>query len=305
MLRALVGKNILVSGSHGLIGSALLPLLSESAACPVPLLRMAGPVESHPAACWDPEKKVINVGGLDRLDAAVHLAGESIAGRWSRAKKEKIRRSRVESTRFLAQTLARLSHPPQCLLCASAVGYYGDRRSETVNEKSPPGSGGFLSEVCREWEAAAQPAKECGIRVVHMRFGMVLSKSGGALAAMLPIFRAGLGGRVGSGDQMISWVALDDALRAICFLIGSEDIEGPVNLTSPNAVTNREFAEELAAALRRPALLPVPAAVARWALGDLADEVLLSSVRAAPEVLLHSGFAFQFSRLNDFLKKTL
>jgi len=277
---------ILVTGSSGLIGSALVSFL-EAAGHGVTRVVRSAPRQGE--VRWDPAAATMETDGLDGHAAAVHLAGETIAGRWTPAKKARIVTSRVQGTRLLSTTLAGLRQPPPVLVCASAIGFYGDRGGEVLTEESAPGSG-FLPQVVRSWEAAADPARAAGIRVVHLRFGVVLSGRGGALARMLLPFRLGLGGPVGSGRQFMSWVALDDAVRSILHSIECEGLVGPVNVVSPNSVTNREFARTLGRVLRRPAFCRVPAVVIRLVLGEMGRELLLSSVRAVPAKLRASGF---------------
>jgi len=246
----------------------------------------------------------VDESGLKGLDAVIHLAGENVIGRWTKRKKERIKDSRVIGTRLLSESLARLGDPPHVLVCASAIGYYGDRGEAVLDERLPPGEG-FLSEVCREWEAAADPARQKGIRVVHLRLGMVLSADGGALARMLPLFRIGLGGRIGGGDQYWSPIAIDDVLGAIMHVIGTEGLEGAVNAVAPNPVTNSEFAETLGRVLSRPTLASTPAFVARLLLGEAADEFLLTSTRVVPRRLLETGYRFQFPELEGALHHVL
>jgi uncharacterized protein (TIGR01777 family) len=233
------------------------------------------------------------------FDAVIHLSGESVAGRWTEAKKRGIRESRVVSTNNLAQALAKTEKPPQTFICASAIGYYGNRGDEILDEESPPGTG-FLPEVCLEWEAATEPAAIAGIRVVNPRFGIVLSKNGGALKEILLPFRLGLGGRVGNGRQWWSWIHIADVVSAVSQILegaSSSKLKGPVNIVSPNPATNGEFTKTLADALKRPAILPVPAFAARLAFGEFADEGLLASARVHPGKLLIGGFKFQYSDL--------
>ena len=253
---------------------------------------------------WDPTQHRIDRQSLEHFNAVIHLAGENIAARrWSEQQKLRIRKSRVAATELLAGTLAELSHPPAVLLCASAIGYYGDRGSEVLTEGSSSGRG-FLPEVCMAWEAAAESARVRGIRVVHMRFGMVLSNQGGALAKMLLPFRLGLGGRIGPGTQYMSWIALSDAVRGMDHLI-STDIAGPVNFVSPSPVRNSDFANTLGKVLHRPALFPLPAFAIRLALGKMADELLLASNRVLPKRLLDSGFQFQHPELEGALRELM
>jgi len=242
---------------------------------------------------WDPmaSTPISSAEALEGLSAAIHLSGANVAAhRWTPAYKREIWLSRVESTRALATTLAKLSHPPQTLLVASATGFYGDRGDEMLDENSNPGTG-FLAELCREWESAAKPAAKAGIRVVHLRFGVVLGR-GGALAKMLPLFRLGLGGRLGSGRQWMSWISLADAVAAILFGANTSALFGPLNLTAPHPVTNAEFTRALGRTVHRPAILPAPAFALRLALGAIADEALLASARAVPSRLTTAGFQF-------------
>lgn len=294
---------ILVSGSTGLIGSALVPALRSAGHDVSRLVRSESTKEDE--IFWKPSAGQIDGESLAGFDAVVHLAGENIgSGRWSEERKRRIRDSRVEGTRLLSEALAELQTPPGLLVSASAVGFYGDRGDEVLDEDSPPGTG-FLADVCREWEAAADAARERGVRVVHTRFGVVLSREGGALAKMLMPFKLGLGGRVGSGKQYWSWVALDDLIGAVQHTIAHEELSGPVNVTAPNPVTNREFTKALGRVLGRPTVFPLPAAVARLALGEMADEMLLASTRAVPKRLSASGYRFQHAELEAALRHAL
>lgn len=294
---------ILVSGSHGLIGSALVPALAARGDRVVRLVRDPSP-SSHDQIGWDPASGRIDVSALEGIDAVVHLAGESIAaGRWTAAKKARIRESRVRGTRTLADALARLSRKPDVLLGASATGYYGSRGEEILVEDSTPGVG-FLADVCREWEAAAAPARDAGIRVVHVRSGVVLTPGGGALARLLPIFRLGLGGRLGTGRQFMPWITLDDEVGALLHALTRDDVHGAINLVSPSPVTNREFTASLARVLRRPAVCAVPAAVLRLTLGEVAGE-LLGSQRVHPARLLATAYGFRHPELEAALRHLL
>ncbi|HYY41835.1 MAG TPA: TIGR01777 family oxidoreductase, partial [Pyrinomonadaceae bacterium] len=238
-------------------------------------------------------------------DAAVHLAGEPIAaGRWTDAKKQRIRESRTLSTRLLAETLARLQTQPRVLVCASAIGYYGDRGAEVLTEASAPGQD-FLSDVCREWEAAAEPARAAGLRTVHLRFGVVLSKEGGALAQMLTPFQLGIGGQIGNGRHYMSWLALDDAVGMIEYALADEKLAGAVNAVAPQPVTNSEFAKTLGRVLGRPTLLPMPAFALRLALGEMAKALLLSSARVEPARLQAAGYQFKYPQLEGALRHVL
>jgi hypothetical protein len=283
-------EKVMMSGASGMLGSALRETLRGSGAEVIQLVRRepAHSGEMH----WKGKGQLDDEKFRKGLRAAIHLSGANLsAHRWTDAYRREIRESRVETTRTLAEGLARMRQPPAVLLAASAVGIYGDRGDEMLTETSEPGKG-FLAEVCREWEAAAQAAVEVGIRVVHLRFGVVLGAGAGALAKMLPIFRLGLGGRLGSGQQWMSWIGIEDAVAAVRFLIDADGIMGAVNVTAPHPVTNREFTRALAKALRRPAMLPAPAFALRLAMGPMADEALLASTRAVPTRLMEAGFRF-------------
>ena len=296
--------HVLVTGSTGLIGSSLIPLLTTGGHNVTRLVRSEpkpGAAEVH----WDPESGRIDKSGLKGVDAVVHLAGESIAaGRWTTEQKARIRSSRVKGTKLLCETLTQLEHPPRVWVCASAIGYYGDRGDEVLNEESPPGSG-FLSEVCLEWEAETEPAAQKGIRVVNLRIGVVLSPAGGALAKMLFPFKMGVGGVIGSGRQYMSWVALDDVVGAIHHALITDGLQGPVNATAPQPVTNREFTKTLGRVLGRPTLFPLPSFAARLALGEMADELLLASACVEPTQLLKTGYQFRFPELEGALRHLL
>jgi uncharacterized protein (TIGR01777 family) len=292
---------VAVTGSGGLIGSALCTALEKDGHAVLRLVRSgAGPGEAH----WDPERGEIDAVALAGLDAVVNLAGENVGQRWTAAVKERIRRSRVEGTRLLAAALASLPDPPEVLINASAVGYYGDRGDERLTESSAPGSD-FLAGVVREWEAATAPAAEAGIRVVLPRFGVVLSHQGGALARMLPAFRLGGGGTLGSGRQWMSWVSLTDLVDSLRFLMGDAGARGAVNVVAPNPVTNEEFTHTLGAVLHRPTILAVPTVALRLAFGEMAGGTLLASQRAAPDRLLSLGFTFRHPRLEEALVAAL
>jgi uncharacterized protein (TIGR01777 family) len=295
---------VLVTGSHGLVGKALVATLIKEGDEVLSLVRR----ERHfgsPEIEWDPNRGVIDGAHLEGLNAVIHLAGESIAeGRWTEEKKRRIQSSRVEGTELLSQTLAKLAHPPQSFLCASAIGFYGNRGSEVLTEASAPGEE-FLSEVCVEWEQATQTAAEKGIRVVNLRFGVILSSKGGALARMITPFKMGVGGRVGTGQQWISWITLDDVVGAIRFALTHNSLKGPVNVVSPNPVTNADFTTELGKALSRPTLFPMPAFGVRLAFGEMGEALLLSSQRVIPESLSNAGFKFAHPNLEDALQWAL
>lgn len=295
---------VLVTGSTGLIGSALVPALGASGHQVTRLVR-SEPAPGEPAIRWDPAAGTLAPDALEGFDAAVHLAAESIAaGRWTEAKKARIRASRVEGTRLLCERLAGLTQRPKVLASASAIGIYGDRGDEELDEQSPPGEG-FVPEVCRAWEEATRPAAEAGIRVVNLRIGLVLAPRGGALARMLPLFRFGLGGRLGSGRQLVSWITLDDLARAVLHVLAAEALSGPVNCVAPGPVTNREFTRSLGRVLRRPTLFPAPAFALRLLLGEIADALLLSSARVVPRRLLQSRFTHDDPELEPALRRLL
>lgn len=257
-----------------------------------------------PDVRWSVPHGQLNAAPLEGLDAVVHLAGEPIIGKWTYDKKQAIRDSRVDGTRLLASTLAGLRRKPSVLISASAVGYYGDRGDQILDESSLPGEG-FLAGVCRAWEDAAQPAADAGIRVVNPRLGIVLSRDGGALKQMLPPFLLGVGGPLGRGSHWMSWVSLDDVIGAILHLIETPSVSGPVNLVAPNPVTNKRFTRTLASVLRRPAVLPMPRFAARLAFGQLADEVLFASQRVLPSVLERSGFRFEHPEIEQAMRAVL
>lgn len=295
---------ILITGSSGLIGSALIPLLTGQGHQVVRLVRRAV-APGKDVAVWDPAAGKLETSALEQADAVVHLAGESInALRWTNERKERMRSSRVRGTRLISESLAQLAVPPRVLVSASAVGFYGSRGDEVLTEESPAGSG-FLSEVCQEWEAAAEPARQKGVRVVNLRIGMVLSAKGGALPAMLPAFKAGVAGKLGDGRQFISWIAIDDLTRAISHAIATESLSGPVNAVSPNPVRNVEMTKALGKVLRRPTFLSVPAFAVRLIFGEMGEALLLSSQRVEPRRLQDSGFTFQFPDFETSLRRLL
>lgn len=304
---------VLVSGAGGLVGAALSERLRGEGIDVGHLVRgaPAGPDEVR----WDPGGGGADPAALAGWDAVVHLAGRNLATLWTRGAKRAIRETRVTGTRGLARAIARASGParsaspaatpgPRILICASAVGYYGSRGDETLTEDSPPGVG-FLPDLCRDWEAACDPAREAGVRTVHLRTGIVLAADGGPLAKMLLPFRLGLGGRLGDGRQWMSWVALEDAVGAIAFALRESAVSGPVNVTSPEPVTNADFTRALGRALRRPTPLPVPAFALRLLPGGFAAETVLASQRALPARLTDRGFAFRVPRLADALRAAI
>jgi uncharacterized protein (TIGR01777 family) len=287
---------ILISGASGLVGSALVPFLESHEYEASRLVRHAARAANE--IIWDP-LTTIPPSLVSGFDAVIHLSGESVAGRWTPAKKRRIRESRVVSTKNLSQALAGAAKQPGVFLCASAIGYYGTRGEEILTEESPSGTG-FLAEVSREWETATRAANDAGIRTVNLRIGIVLSRNGGALKPMLLPFRLGLGGKIGSGRQWWSWIHIDDLISAVWHILQTQSA-GPVNMTAPHPATNAEFTRTLANALHRPAVLPIPAFAARLAFGEFADEGLLASATVKPEKLLASGFDFKFAQLSDAL----
>jgi len=292
---------VLVSGASGLVGQALLERLAQDGRPTTKLVRTAARMDE---VLWNPASGSIERGSL-AARAVVHLAGENIAdGRWSRSKMKAIRDSRVRGTRLLAESLARLETPPEVLVSASAIGFYGDRGEEALTERSPAGTG-FLAEVCQEWEDSTRAAEEAGIRVVHLRIGVVLARQGGALGKMLLPFKLGLGGRIGSGEQFMSWIHLDDLVSVICHAIDDRRLSGPVNASAPFPVTNRVFTRVLGRVLRRPAFAAMPAIAARTLIGRMADDLLLASIRVSPQVLLDSGFVFGEPRLEGAIRAAL
>ncbi len=294
---------IAITGATGLIGASLSAYLQSLHHDIHPLVRQ-WPLHSARQIFWNPDKGEIDQGGLEGMDAVIHLAGENLAGRWSREKKERIMTSRRTGTRLLAGALARLQRPPAVFISASATGFYGDRGEEQLDESAAGGSG-FLAEVCAAWEAAADPARQAGLRVVHSRFGIILDPAGGALARLLPLLRWGAGGKLGSGRQYWSWVTMTDVHRALAFLLEAPGVSGPVNVTAPAPVTNAEFTRQAARILHRPALLAAPAFALRLALGEMAQEMLLSSARVLPARLTTAGFQFRHPDLNTALMAVL
>jgi len=294
---------ILLTGSSGLIGQALIPVLTSGGHRVVSLVRFK-PQGGEPLVYWDPAGGDIDAAKLEGFEAVVHLAGEPITGRWTAAKKRAIRDSRVNSTRLLCETLARLASRPRVLVAASASGYYGDRGEEVLKEESEAGSS-FLSRLCKDWEAATKPAAERGIRVVNLRIGFVLSSAGGGLAKMLPAFKMGAGGKLGSGKQYMSWIALDDLAQIILFAATTEGLNGPANTVAPNPVTNLVFTKTLGRVLGRPAIFPMPAFAVRLAFGEMGEELLLASARVEPARLLNAGYRFRFPELEPALRYLL
>jgi uncharacterized protein (TIGR01777 family) len=295
---------VAITGSTGLVGTALVNALEGEGHLVRRMVRRAvrdGDLDIH----WDPIAGTIDAGALSGVDGVVHLAGENIAAhRWTDSFKAKVRDSRIRGTRLVCQTLAGLASKPAVLISASATGYYGNRGDEQVDESSPAGRG-FLAEVCQQWEAETRPVRDADVRVVNLRIGVVLSRAGGALAQMLTPFKLGLGGVLGSGRQYLSWIALDDLVRAIQFSLSAAALAGPVNAVAPAPVTNREFTKTLGRVLGRPTVFPMPAVAARLAFGEMADEVLLGGVRVIPRALNSAGFTFQYPQLEQALRHSI
>jgi uncharacterized protein len=292
---------VLVTGASGPIGAALLPALASAGFRVTRLVRH--PTTANDETSWDTAQS-LDPAKVSGFDAVIHLAGETIMGRWTESKKKKIRESRVQGTRTLSEALARASERPRVLVSGSAIGYYGNRGDEILPEDSHPGQG-FLSEVCVAWEAATKAAEASGIRTAHIRTGVVLSSDGGALPTMLPPFRMGLGGRIGDGRQWFSWIHIQDHINAILHVMKSDALLGPVNLVAPHPVTNVEFTKVLSSVLSRPAIFPMPAFAARLAFGQMGEELLLASQRVEAKKLDESGFRFQYPELRPSLQAIL
>ena len=294
---AQVRRRVLVSGATGLIGRRLVAKRRAVGDTVVALVRRE--VRGDDEIRWDPGVEVLDPAAVSGYDAVVHLAGEPVLGLWTKGKKRRILESRVVGTRTLVEALARAERPPQVLVCASGINFYGGTRAGVVDERSAAGTG-FLAEVCEAWEAACDPLRAV-TRVVNLRIGVVLAREGGTLEAMLPIFRLGLGGSVGPGEGYVSWISLADLVRAVGFAMETEELRGAVNAVAPEAVTGRGLTEAVAAAVRRPAVLTVPAWLARLVGGQFAEETMLGSVRAVPQRLLESGFVFEDAEIREAL----
>ena len=296
-------RAIAVTGSTGLVGSALVDSLAQDNIRVLRLVRREARTEDEVA--WNPTKQTIEAAKLEGIDAVVHLAGRNIVDRrWTPAFKKEIRDSRVLGTQLISKTIAELDQKPRVLVSASAIGYYGVRGSEVLTEESSAGTG-FLAETCQEWEAACQPAWEAGVRVVQLRIGAVLSPKGGMLKKLLPQFRLGLGGVVGRGDQIVSWIALHDLVNSIRHAIDHEGLHGAVNATAPEPVSNRTFTKALGAKLSKPTFMMAPAGALRVALGPMASEIIIGGADIRPERLTHSGFQFQEPKITDALDQLL
>jgi uncharacterized protein len=300
-MAALNSSRILVTGVSGTIGGTLVPSLRSQGHQLVRLVR--GPAAGDNQINWDPSAPLLPEA-VSGFDAVIHLAGDSIVGRWTEEKKKRIRDSRVQGTRNLSEALAKTRNRPRVFIVASAIGYYGNRGDELLREDSASGND-FLSEVCREWEAAVQPAVQAGIRTVQLRTGIVLSSLGGALQKMLPPFRMGVGGNMGDGQQWWSWIHVQDWVGALHHILNTGLLQGPVNVVAPKAATNAEFTKTLASVLSRPAIFPMPAFAARLVFGPMADELLLASQRVEPTKLIASGYPFQYSDLRRALEAIL
>lgn len=295
---------VLVSGATGFIGAALVRRLTREGIAVRRLVRRA-PAAGSDDRQWDPSRGVIAPHALDEVDAVVHLAGERIDQRWRESVKRELRESRIRSTELLARAIASAPVPPRVLVSGSAIGVYGDRGDELLDERSAPGDD-FLARLCVEWEAAARPAIDAGVRVVHPRTGIVLGAHGGALARMLPPFRLGVGGPTGAGRQWMSWIALSDMVEALLFALRTESLAGPANCVAPEPVRNADFARTLGRVLHRPAVLPTPKLALTLLFGrEMVDATLLASQRATPRALLDAGFAFAHPRLEDALQAEL
>ena len=295
---------ILIAGSSGMIGTALRQHFSTHGHEVLRLVRR-NPDRQAGEFRWDPLREEIDTSAFDGVEVVINVAGENIGtGRWTRAKRRRIRESRVGTTGLLARTMAQLSTPSRVFICASAIGYYGSRGDELLTENSTQGTG-FLAEVVKDWETATRSAEDAGVRVVNTRFGVVMDPSDAGLRKMLPFFRLGLGGRLGSGRQYLSWVTLKDVTRAVEFVMTNEELTGPVNIVSPGVVTNREFTRVLAGVLHRPAILPVPSFALKAVFGRMAEDTLLANTRVRPEKLLRAGYEFSHPELRAALGELL
>lgn len=290
---------VAIAGSSGLIGAALAHRIERNGGEVRRLVRRAA--RSPSEVVWDPARGTIDADALEGVDAVINLSGENLAQRWTDGIKRRIRDSRVQGTTLIAKTLASLAGKPRVFLSGSAIGIYGNRGDEVLDESSALGSD-FLASVCQEWEAAAEPAVDAGIRVVNLRTGIVLSREGGALPKMLLPFKFGVGGKIGSGRQWMSWIALADYVDAIAFLLTNESMRGPVNLVSVNPVTNDEFAHTIARVLGRPAVFAVPSFALKLVMGEMAEDTVLASQRVAPRRLVDGGFEFVFPTLESALR---
>ena len=297
-------KRFAITGASGLIGTSLSEFLRLKEQEVVPVVRSEEEARGEPAVYWNIERGEIDAEALEGFDVVVHLAGENIFGRWTEAKKRRIMESRRKGTELLTRTLVELEDPPEVFISMSGIDYYGDTGDERVDEETPPGEG-FLAEVCQAWEGATQPAHESDIRTLNLRTGMVLSKEGGALATMLTPFKMGVGGRIGSGDQYMSWIAIEDYRRIIEHLVFHSELSGPVNVVAPNPIRNRDFTEILGDVLERPTVIPTPKFAVKLALGQMAEEMILSSHRIDPKRLREDGFSWEYPELQGALRASL
>ena len=293
---------IILSGASGLVGIALKSTLNDAGYVVQCLVR--GEDKQDNTIFWDPYSGKIDLDAIEGSDAVIHLSGANLATIWTEKNKKLFRSSRIDTTAYLCNCLTKLSQPPKALISASAIGYYGDRSDEVVTEESAPGSG-FISELCRDWEAATNEATKIGIRVVNIRIGIVLSRTGGALAKMLTPFKLGSGGAFGNGQQYMSWITLTDLVNSIHHILIKEELSGPVNLVSPNPVTNKLFTKTLGRVLRRPTVMTIPAFVLRTTLGEMAEEMLLSGQRVHPQKLVESGYPFSHPQLKEAFNAVL
>lgn len=292
---------VLITGSSGLVGSALIRLLTSQGYVVGRLLRS----EQAGQPYWDIKGKYLALKAFENPDVVIHLAGENIGnGRWTEAKKKELIDSRILSTQLLVEHFKKTIPPPKLFICASAIGFYGNRGKEKLDETSAPGTD-FVSQLALQWEESSQAIKQAGTRLVNLRTGMVISREGGALAKMLAPFKLGLGGQMGSGEQMMSWIDINDMVRAILFIIENESVAGPVNIVSPNPVSNRVFSQSLAKQLKRPCIFPMPALIVKLLFGEMGDELLLSSTCVLPKKLIEAGFVFNYKKLDESLQKQL
>ena len=300
-MSAVVRKTVAISGASGLIGRALTTVLTREGMTVIPLVRQRSAVTGG-SVYWDPASSVIDSASLEGVDDVVHLAGAPIAERWTAAQRRRIRESRVQGTGLLASALAKLRKQPGIMVSGSGIGIYGSRRGDELLDEQSSTGGDFLADVSRDWEAAAAPAAAAGIRVVHIRTGPVLSPDGGMLARLLLPFRLGAGGQIGSGRQWLSWIALDDAVQALSFMMREASLRGPVNLVAPNPVTNAEFTQVLGKVLSRPTVATVPAIAIRLAFGEMGENTILASQRVMPQRLLAAGYQFRHPHLEEALR---
>lgn len=292
---------ILVTGSTGFIGSSLVPYLTSQHHDVYSLVRSKTALSPHEIH-WDPDNRILEPSSLEGFDAVIHLAGENLMGFWTQSKKDRILKSRVTSTKFLADTLCQLNHPPEVFICASAIGYYGDRQDEILTEQSTKGSG-FLADVCEKWEAATRSASDQGIRTVNARFGFVVSSKGGGLKKMLPIFRCGLGGQLGTGQQYISWISLTDLLGVLAYVVQQQTLAGPLNVVTSHPVTNAEWTKTLGESLHRPTFLSIPTFAISCLFGELGKEMFLTSERVRPKKLEDIQFQFVYPQLKELFRQ--